>query len=113
MLTLTDSAQAAVSRFMEAGQKSYKGLRIGVTASGCSGNTYAMALEETATEDDILIECGAVTLILDPESAPLLSGMVVDFVESVEGRGFTFDNPNAASTCGCGKSFSSSCATKN
>ncbi len=110
MPTLTNSARAAVARFMATGAKEYRGLRIGVRGMGCSGPSYAMTLEERAGEDDILIDCGAITLILDPLSAPMLAGTVVDFVEEDDRSGFTFANPNAAS-CHCGPGASASCAS--
>ncbi|MGB0671340.1 MAG: HesB/IscA family protein [Rhodospirillales bacterium] len=106
MLTLTDSAQAAVSKFMNASEKTYLGLRIGVDGGGCSGYTYAMRLEEFEGANDIHVKAGDVTVLVDYESAAVLEGMVVDFVESVEGSGFKFENPNATQSCGCGKSFS-------
>lgn len=52
-----------------------------------------------------MVEAGGVKVFIDPDSQPLLSGMTIDFVESLEGSGFTFDNPNAGTKCGCGKSF--------
>jgi iron-sulfur cluster assembly accessory protein len=55
--------------------------------------------------DDAVVECGGVKVFVDPDSQPLLTGLRVDFVESLEGSGFSFDNPNAASKCSCGKSF--------
>lgn len=55
--------------------------------------------------DDAVVEAGGVKVFIDPDSQPLLSGMTIDFVESLEGSGFTFDNPNAGTKCGCGKSF--------
>ena len=55
--------------------------------------------------DDVVVQSGDVRLFIDPDSQPLLSGLRIDFVESLQGSGFTFDNPNAASMCSCGKSF--------
>jgi iron-sulfur cluster assembly accessory protein len=106
MLSLTDSAQNAVARFMEGAEEPVTGLRISVTGGGCSGMQYAMALEPAAKEDDTVIECGAVKIFIDPMSAPMLSGVTVDFLDSMEGSGFKFVNPNATASCGCGSSFS-------
>ncbi len=108
MLTLTESAQAAVAKFMTVGAKDYRGLRIGVNGMGCSGPSYAMLLEEAASEDDILVACGAVTVIVDSFSAPMLDGTVVDFVEEDDRSGFTFANPNTPS-CHCGPGAAASC----
>ena len=105
MLTLTDSAQNTLSRFIAQADRPIGGLRIGVTAGGCSGYQYSMALEETAGEDDTVLEVGELRVFVDPESLPLLNGATVDFVESLEGAGFQFHNPNAQQSCGCGKSF--------
>jgi iron-sulfur cluster assembly protein len=64
-----------------------------------------MSLEEAAAEDDVVVECGQVKLLVDPFSAPLLNGVTVDFVDSLNGSGFKFENPNATSSCACGSSF--------
>ncbi len=105
MITLTDSAMAAVNRFMTSLDKPVAGLRIRVEGGGCSGFKYSLKLEETGAEGDQVVEMGDITLLVDETSAPLLSGVTMDFVESMEGSGFTFTNPNASSSCGCGKSF--------
>lgn len=104
MLALTDSAQTAVSRFIKG---AVGGLRISVTGGGCSGMQYAMVLEAAAKDDDTLVSCGPVQVFVDPYSAPLLDGVTVDFQDGMDGSGFKFINPNAAASCGCGKSFSS------
>jgi len=106
MLTLTDSARAAVSRFMRGAEDPAAGLRISVTGGGCSGMQYGMSLESQAKSNDQIIECGDVKVFVDPMSAQLLDGVTVDFLDGMEGSGFKFDNPNAANSCGCGKSFS-------
>jgi len=106
MLSLTDSAQNAVARFMEGAEEPVSGLRISVTGGGCSGMQYAMALEAAAKDDDTVVECGTVKIFVDPMSAPMLSGVTVDFLDSMEGSGFKFVNPNATASCGCGSSFS-------
>jgi iron-sulfur cluster assembly protein len=106
MLTLTASAEKAIGRFIQGADTPVAGLRISVTGGGCSGMQYAMALEEAAAADDTVIECGAVSILVDPHSLPLLRGVTVDFLDSMEGSGFRFENPNAANSCGCGKSFS-------
>ena len=105
MITMTDSAMAAVSRFMSSTAKPTAGLRIRVEGGGCSGLKYSLKLEETDAEGDQKVELGGITLLIDDASAPLLEGVTMDFVESMEGSGFTFVNPNASSSCGCGKSF--------
>ncbi len=106
MLTLTDSAQKAVDRFIAGNETPVSGLRISVTGGGCSGLQYSMALEEAAKEEDVVLECGIVRIFVDPLSAPYLNGVTVDFLDSMEGSGFKFENPNAQNSCGCGSSFS-------
>lgn len=106
MLILTDSAQKAVSRFIAGAETPVGGLRIQVSGGGCSGMQYGMALEETAKGDDVVLEFGGLKVFVDPASAPLLDGVTVDFLDSMEGSGFKFHNPNAKASCGCGNSFS-------
>ena len=107
MLTLTETAQAAVQNFIVKSGKPIEGLRITVSSGGCSGFTYGMSLEETAPEGDHVVEFGSdpiTKVFVEPESAEKLIGVVIDFVETVEGAGFKFENPNATA-CSCGKSF--------
>ncbi|MES9843379.1 MAG: iron-sulfur cluster assembly accessory protein [Candidatus Sedimenticola sp. PURPLELP] len=106
MLTLTENAQKAVSRFINGSESPVAGLRISVAGGGCSGMQYGMALEETPNSDDLIVETGGIKIFVDPHSAPMLKGVTVDFLDSMEGSGFKFENPNAAASCGCGNSFS-------
>jgi iron-sulfur cluster assembly protein len=106
MLTLTPSAQRAVSRFIKGAEDPVAGLRISVTGGGCSGMQYGMNLEEQARLDDLIVACGEIQIFVDPLSAPLLAGVTVDFHDSMDGSGFRFSNPSATASCGCGKSFS-------
>lgn len=105
MVTLTESAVSTLEQVLTKSGGA-AGLRIAVTDGGCAGMKYQMGLEAEAGEDDAVLEFGAVKIFVDSNSQPFLDGVVVDFVEGIEGSGFKFDNPNAASTCGCGKSFS-------
>ncbi|MEJ2621660.1 MAG: iron-sulfur cluster assembly accessory protein [Candidatus Thiodiazotropha sp.] len=106
MLTLTENAQKAISRFIKGSETPVGGLRISVTGGGCSGLQYGMALEERANDDDAVLEIEELKIFIDPLSAPMLNGVTVDFLDSMEGSGFKFDNPNATNSCGCGNSFS-------
>ena len=106
MLTLTPSAQKAVSRFIKGAEDPVAGLRISVTGGGCSGMQYGMSLEEQARSDDVVVEIDGIKVFVDPLSAPMLAGVTVDFQDSMDGSGFRFINPNASASCGCGKSFS-------
>jgi iron-sulfur cluster assembly protein len=105
MIVLTHEAAAAVKNAMVRAGKTGAGLRIMIEAGGCAGYKYLIGLDTEPRNDDVVIEAGEVKLFVDPETHPLLNGLKIDFVESLEGSGFTFDNPNAASSCACGKSF--------
>ncbi len=106
MINLTQSALAAISRFISSSESTIAGLRIQVSGGGCSGLQYSMKLEESAEETDQVLEFDDIHILIDPESAPLMEGVELDFVDSLEGSGFKFVNPNAASSCACGQSFS-------
>lgn len=81
-------------------------LRLSVEGGGCSGFTYKFGLDEVPAGDDTVAETDGVMLLVDPVSLDLVSGCTVDFVESLGGSAFQVTNPNAASGCGCGSSFS-------
>ncbi len=106
MLTLTDSAQMAVTRFIRTAGEPIAGLRVSVTGGGCSGFQYGMELATETGDNDTVLKCGPVTVLIDPFSAPLLKGATIDFVDGLEASGFKFNNPNATGGCGCGSSFS-------
>lgn len=105
MLQLTESAQSALTQVIEGADKPIAGLRIEVSSGGCSGFQYALSLEESAPDGDVVVEAGGLNVFVHPDSVAMLDGVTIDFTESVEGAGFVFDNPNAKSSCGCGKSF--------
>ena len=106
MVTITDVAERKIQELIKEEQGAV-GLRVYVRGGGCHGYQYGMAFETKMGDDDTVIEKGGVKVILDPQSAPLLSGAEVDYVESVQGSGFAIKNPQAKTTCGCGSSFSS------
>ena len=105
MITLTDNAIQAVGRFISSSDKPTGGLRIEVTDGGCSGLSYGLKLEGAEKADDTVIDCGQVKVFVDPVSLPKLDGMSIDFVDSLDGSGFKFSNPNAVKSCACGSSF--------
>ncbi len=108
MITLTDSAIQAVGRFISNSEKPTGGLRIEVTDGGCSGMSYGLRLEEKETSSDTVIDYGEVKVFVDSLSLTKLDGMSIDFLDSLEGSGFKFTNPNAVKTCACGSSFATS-----
>lgn len=81
-------------------------LRVGVRGGGCSGLSYSLTFEQKPGPHDEVIEVEGVKLLVDPKSALYLQGTVIDFVDSLTGGGFKFQNPNAKINCGCGESFS-------
>ncbi len=104
MITLTESAAAKVEALRA--EKATEGqlLRIFVEAGGCSGFEYGMSFDEKKPDDRTLEDHG-VTFLVDPTSFDYLDGSVVDFDDGLSGKGFEVKNPNASSTCGCGRSF--------
>ena len=81
-------------------------LRVGVKGGGCSGFSYTLGFDDSVSEVDQVTEIGDVKIVCDPKSFLYLNNTEVDFEESLMGRGFKFQNPNAAKSCGCGESFS-------
>ena len=106
MLTLTDKAAKAIKRFMRFAEEPYTGLRVAVTGGGCSGFQYDIQPAVAPAEGDQEMVVDGIKVFLDETSAPLVSGMTIDFRETLTESGFIFHNPNAAASCGCGKSFS-------
>lgn len=104
-MTLSPSAAARVAA-IAAKQGKPAILRLAVEGGGCSGFQYRFGLADAAEADDLVIETSDATLVVDPISLGLVAGSTVDFVESLGGSAFQVTNPNAASGCGCGSSFS-------
>jgi iron-sulfur cluster insertion protein len=102
---LTDSAAKRVAT-IAARQSKPAILRLAVDGGGCAGFTYKFELAEAAEADDTIAETGGVKLVVDPTTLDLVRGSAVDFVEGLGGAAFKVTNPNAASGCGCGSSFS-------
>ena len=105
MLTITENAALKVKSLLKEKDSEQGALRVFVAGGGCSGYQYGMALAQEREEDDIVIEQGGVRLFVDPESAPLLKGAEIDYVEDIMKSGFTIFNPNAVKSCACGSSF--------
>jgi iron-sulfur cluster assembly accessory protein len=104
MITLTPDAIAKVKAIISE-QKEETGLRIAVLGGGCSGFQYQMTLEKESKEDDKIMDMEGLKVFIDSRSMLYLSGTEVDYVDSDNGSGFKFDNPNAKDACGCGESF--------
>jgi len=106
LITLTPVATTKVKEIMGQQNPVPKGLRIAVVGGGCSGFQYHMAFENDSNGTDRVFEFDGVQVYVDQMSAMYLEGVQVDYVETLEGAGFKFNNPNVKSTCGCGSSFS-------
>ena len=106
-IVLTEKAAAEVKRVKEE-QKIEEDtlLRIGVAGGGCSGFNYQLGFDREFDEQrDTKYDCHGVGVVVDKKSSLYLDGTTIDWFESIERRGFTFDNPNAVKSCGCGSSF--------
>lgn len=109
MKTIIDVTPRAVEKlkeFMIRENKQGYGLRVQVLPGGCSGYSYSLTFENKPLDSDIKLEFFGVRVFVDKMSEPMLQGSTIDFVESLQGSGFTVNNPNVHSSCGCGKSFS-------
>jgi iron-sulfur cluster assembly accessory protein len=106
MITLTESAATKVRELIAKRATPTQGLRVGVRGGGCSGFTYFLEFAEGANKGDREVESHGVKLFVDQKSFLYLMGTEVDYVDSLAGAGFKFQNPNARRTCGCGESFS-------
>jgi len=107
MIEVTDSAIRAIRDCIAAEQKSVAQayLRIAVKGGGCSGLTYRLSIEDAADASDAVLEHGDVRILVDKKSKLFLHGLTLDYTTGLNGKGFTFSNPNATGTCGCGESF--------
>ena len=104
--SLSPSAVKRVSFLMTQEDNPEVMLRVTVNGGGCAGFQYAFAFDAEKTDDDVLIEQDGVTVVTDNLSLMYLAGAEIDFVEDMIGAAFSIKNPNAASTCSCGTSFS-------
>lgn len=105
MIALTESAVFAVKKAISKAGKNDAGFRIMIESGGCAGLKYMIGLDSAPREDDVVVEASGIRVFIDPQSKPMLDGVTVDFVEEIGRAGFSFDNPNAAKKCNCGKSF--------
>ena len=105
MITVSSMAEGKIRELMQEEQDTI-GLRVFVKGGGCHGYQYGMSFETKMSEDDTVVEKGDVKIIMDSQSAPMLAGAEVDYVDALQGSGFAIKNPQAKTTCGCGSSFS-------
>lgn len=106
MVQLTERAVGKVKEILDQQEPKPVGLRIAVVGGGCSGFSYSMAFENTPQLLDKTYSFDGLKVFIDQASLLYLDGVNVDYIETLEGAGFKFENPNVKSTCGCGSSFS-------
>ena len=107
VFTLTDTAAAKVAELMAAEDTGDElVLRVAVRPGGCSGFSYEMFFDTEVAADDAQTKTGGVKVVIDPASHQMLKGATLDYKDSLQGAGFSVNNPNAERSCGCGQSFS-------
>jgi iron-sulfur cluster assembly accessory protein len=106
LIRVTPSAAEKVSSLLTKQGRPAGVLRVAVLGGGCSGLQYKMDLQDAPANRDILVQSGGIKVVVDPKSALYVTGSELDYVEALQGGGFKVKNPNAASSCSCGESFS-------
>jgi len=106
ILTITKKALEQIKVISDAeNADGVNGLRLAVSGGGCSGLSYKIEFTANKEKDNVL-NIDGIKVLIDPKSVIYLKGIVLDFKDGLNGKGFSFDNPNAKNTCGCGESFS-------
>ena len=106
LVKLTPNAAKKVSSLLTKQGRPGGVLRVAVVGGGCSGLQYKMDLQDSPANRDILVESGGVRVVVDPKSALYVTGSELDYIEALQDGGFKVKNPNAATSCSCGESFS-------
>lgn len=105
IIEISDLARDHIQRLMQRENKAEAFLRVSVVSGGCSGMSYKLSFEAEAGDSDILFEENGLKVLVDRKSSLFLKGIVVDYTDGLDGAGFTYENPNAKRSCGCGTSF--------
>jgi iron-sulfur cluster insertion protein len=106
MIQLTDSAITKLRDILAEDANPATKFRVFVQGGGCSGMSYGFTLDEEQNEDDFAMEFSGVPVLIDSMSSGYLTGAEIDYKEDLHGSSFSINNPNAATSCGCGSSFS-------
>jgi iron-sulfur cluster assembly accessory protein len=106
LIRVTESAAKRVGSLLQRQGRPNGVLRVAVVGGGCSGLQYKMDLQDQPANRDFLVESGGIKVVVDPKSALYVAGSELDFVDALQDGGFKVKNPNAASSCSCGESFS-------
>jgi iron-sulfur cluster assembly protein len=104
LMTVTEAAASKIKQLM-AEEQDVSVLRVAIQGGGCSGFQYGLGFDRGAVEGDHELELHGVRVVVDPFSAPYLSGSTIDWLDGLQESGFKIDNPQAVSSCGCGHSF--------
>ena len=110
MITITEAASSKVKELLESEDKAEHALRVFVRGMSCSGPAYGMALDDTTRPDDTIAEQFGVKIVVDRQSAQYVQGAEIDWVDSLMGKGFTINNPNAAKASGGGGGCGGGCS---
>ena len=105
LVTLSDAAVEKLTELTKDEADTAVGLRVYVYSGGCSGYRYGMMLEDQPADEDVKVQSKGINVYVDAQSTSLLQGSEIDYVDTLMGAGFTVNNPNAVSGCGCGSSF--------
>ena len=106
LIKVSESAAKKVGSLLQRQGRPNGVLRVAVVGGGCSGLQYKMDLQDQPANRDILVESGGIKVVVDPKSALYVTGSELDYIDALQDGGFKVKNPNAASTCSCGESFS-------
>ena len=105
LIKITPSAAKKVTALLTRQGRPSGVLRVAVVGGGCSGLSYKMDLQDSPASRDIMVESGGIKVVVDPKSALYVTGSELDYVDALQDGGFKVKNPNAATTCSCGESF--------
>jgi iron-sulfur cluster assembly protein len=105
LVVLSDAAAGKLADLVAAENNPAIGLRVYVYSGGCSGFRYGMMLEDQPSGEDVTVESKGIKVYVDPQSTQYIAGSEIDYLDTLMGAGFTVNNPNAVSACGCGSSF--------
>ena len=105
LVVLSDAAAGKLQELVAAESNPNLGLRVYVYSGGCSGFRYGMMLEDQPSSEDVTVESQGIKVYVDRNSTQYLTGSEIDYLDTLMGAGFTVNNPNAVSACGCGSSF--------
>ena len=108
VLSLTDAAASKLHELTKEETNPAIGLRVYVYSGGCSGFRYGMMLEDQPSGEDVTVESKGIKVYVDAQSSQYIAGSEIDYLDTLMGAGFTVNNPNAVSACGCGSSFRTS-----